>query len=63
MGNTFCFGGTRRTNRVLPTNSTVLALGLGNKDLASYRRHRKKDDGELGPFVVPGISKGKPMCA
>jgi hypothetical protein len=58
MGNTFCFGRPRQANRVLPTNSTVLALGVGNRDLALYRRHRKKDDAEIGPSVAPGLSKG-----
>ena len=59
MGNTFCCPGSRHGNRVLPTNSTVLVLGLDNKDLVSYRRHRKKDDAELGCSVVSSTSNGK----
>ena len=59
MGNTFCCPGSRHGNRVLPTNSTVLVLGLDNKDLVSYRRHRKKDDAELGCSVAASTSTGK----
>ncbi|XP_028393237.1 uncharacterized protein LOC114517651 [Dendronephthya gigantea] len=56
MGNMCSFTGSRPSNRILPTNSTVLALGLGNKDLALYRRHRKKDEGELGLAKKSGSS-------
>ena len=59
MGNAFCFTGSRHNNRILPTNSTVLAFGLRNKDIVSYRRHKKKDDCDFGSPVVSGVSKGK----
>ena len=62
MGNICCFSGSRRGNRILPTNSTVLALGLDNKDLVSYRRHRKKDDVEIGCPVAASTSKSMFAC-
>ena len=62
MGNICCFSGSRRGNRILPTNSTVLALGLDNKDLVSYRRHRKKDDIEIGCSVAASTSKSMFVC-
>lgn len=59
MGNTCCFSGSRRNNRVLPTTSTVLTFGVRNNDLDLYRRHRKKDDAESRLSMASGSVKGK----